>query len=549
MSQDAVLGLDLGNHNTRAALVRDGAPVAVPDEQGRTTHASVVSFTDSGVRVGNEARPFLHSAPTATVSSIRELLGRNHFSDAVKELRGKVAFELVEGPDHGVLVRVRGNVHTPEALAAMLVRQVRGYAEKFTGAPVRRAVVAVPSEYTEAQRNALTRALELADLAVDDVLDHSSAVLLANGLLEAHGKNVFACEMSAQALHAGVLRPQAGGPVVLSAASDPHIGGDDFDDRVVQWATDQAVARFGVDPALPPVGLTRLRLAAEDAKNALTESDTVPMLLPGVFLRHLQPVEVELTLVRRDFDQACLDMLQRLFKVFDEAVRSAQLTPAQVDHVVLVGGPTCLPLVRMGLSKYFKKQPHGGADPRFAVAFGAAMHAAARQGLVVAAPSVPALLPRERTTSGTLPAVAPAAHDLAGLLAAEKTGVDNLQDLLSRRRSAYQQAVVAALARVDGLENQLANLDTGAGAADALDALGGSTEATRRDVERLNEDAHVLGMEERLVDEIAAAFHALEALRQAAETAPGSPKGSYVQALRMFGLHRGAVAALLTRAA
>jgi molecular chaperone DnaK len=464
---DVALGVDLGNHNTRAAVVLDGQPMAVPDSQGRMTHASVVCLLPDGMLVGNDARPLMASLPKATVHNIKDLVGQPFFSSAIKNARALLPFEIAEGPDNSVHIRVDGEQHTPEALASRLAAHARALAEAFLARAIRQVVFTVPASFGPTQRDGMKRAFMEAGLDVLDVMEEPTAVLLACGLShKAAVHNVFMCELSATQCTVSVLRVEDGHVKLLAQSTDPHMGGNDFDARILEWLLQQLDVRHNADPRGDPDAMHRLHLAAEEAKNQLADQETVALTLDG-FLKDRAgaPVDFHTVLVRKEFDRLCMDMLQRMFKVFDEAIRTAQLSAQQLDHVVLVGGPTRLPVIRTGMARYFKRQPDTAVDPRFVVAFGAALRAQEllqqahqTQAPILVPPSLD--LPQDVAETRALTvalhsALQRAEEDVAIALSTEQFLGEHWGDL--RQRAQAGEALATELADVEGAVHTLAN--------------------------------------------------------------------------------------------
>ncbi len=430
---EVALGLDLGNHNMRAALVLDGRAVAVSDAQGRTNHAAVVAFSGEDVMTGNDARPFLQVTPKAAVFGLRDLLGRTFYSGAVKHAQGVLPFELVAGPNESVRVRVDGVAHAPEDLTARLFAHIKELAQQFCGNKVDHVVLTVPEGFGEPQRLAIREALGKAGFLVLDLLDETTAALQASGLLGTDRTVIaFTCEMSASACHVHTIRVEAGVARVVGQASDPHLGGDDFDARIVQWVLKDLATRLDCDPQDDVEAMHRIRLACEDARNTLADQDSATISLSG-FLRNKSgaPVQFTAELTQKEFNQQCMDMLQRMFKIFDEGLRNAGLGSSDVEHVVLVGGPVRVPLIRTGVARYFKRPPSTEVDPQYAVAFGAALHAQKLMAL--------------RTPSGRFPALRSAEHQVPGP-AELVMRIQTLGDTL-KRESAEATAAVDALGK------------------------------------------------------------------------------------------------------
>ncbi len=381
------MGLDVGSHNIRATVLVNGAAVAVPDAQGQVLHPAVLAMGPDGPVVGPAARVLAAANPADAAVRLRQVLGRAFYSGTAKALQTQLPYALVEGAEHAILVRLRGELHTPVALTARLCAHVRALAEAHAGRTLDRVCATVEAGADAAQRQALTQSLMDAGFVEVRLVDEPLAVVRAHQL-GADGGNILMFQMSAHALHITVLRNKDGVPRELSRAMDPHLGGDDLDERIVQWALGRAVAEHGADPTVDPATLAQLRLSAEAAKNALSDVDATPVRLPSAMRRwDGGVVDAQLMLERSTFNQLCADVLQRVFKILDEAIQQAGLTSGQVDHVVLVGGPARVPLLVRALARYFKKPARGDVDPRTVVAVGALLQVADQEAAVAPPPT------------------------------------------------------------------------------------------------------------------------------------------------------------------
>lgn len=467
----AVMGLDLGNHTTRAAVLVDGVPAPVVDRQGRALHASMVALLDGEAVVGNDARAIRATNPASTVVRIRQMLGRAFYSSTIKHLSSQVDFEVVEGPDHQAYAKVEGREYSPEDLAAQLISHVRGLAEQQTGEPITGVMASVHAHAEEAQRAALRRALSAAGFEQVDLVEEPAAVLAACELPVKAGEHVVIFEISGHALQVAVLENTPDGPREMAHAKDPHLGGNDFDERVQQWLMDTLVAQFNADPAILGEAAGYLRMTAEEAKNGLALSDTVAIALPPVVIDvNGHRVNAQLDLTVRTFDHMCMDMLQRMFKIVDEAVAGAGLTSSQVDHLVFVGGPTRLPLIRKGVARYFKKDVLDSADPNLVVALGALLRGigGAAQTVAPAPAETPETVGAQVVANASSLSPPPAgnadglraelrahAHALDGMCAKVQAQANALADLLASPSAAGHGNAEQA---VDQIGNKLAAL-------------------------------------------------------------------------------------------
>ncbi|MBI5498435.1 MAG: Hsp70 family protein [Deltaproteobacteria bacterium] len=378
MADALALGIDLGTRFTRAAAVKDGVPQVIPDAWGEPQLPSVVSIlADGRILVGREARDQLLTAPRTTVARAKRLLGRPFFSDEVQKARAALPYELREGPEHSVRLVLHGRAYGPEEIEAFLVRELRARARDRLGEAPEAGVVAVPPWFNERQRAAAADALRLAGLEPLDVIEEPVAAARAYGLDDGPAVRALVFELSADECRATLVELGGGAGRVAGASQDPTWGGDDLDNRIVSSVVEACRAQQGVDLAQSPAALVRIRDAAEQAKNALADAESARLAVPAVPAADGTLHDVDLVLQRPHLERMVADLVQRGFKICDEALRTAQVTAAQVDHVILSGGPTRLPFVALALRRYFKKDPRLSVDPRLVVCVGAARHAAA----------------------------------------------------------------------------------------------------------------------------------------------------------------------------
>ena len=377
MSQRLAVGVDAGACNTRVALVGPRGVVLVPDAAGQPMHASVVSVQDGGqVVAGNAARALLATAPERTVAGTRRLLGRTFFSEEAKRARNSLGVIMEEGPEHSVLLRVGGQVFAPTQLHAMLLGHARMLASTHAGTDVTDAVLTVPAAFHAAQRSATVEAARQAGFNTLDVLEEPRAAVLAFDLAGQPGARACIFELGAATTTVSCVEIMPDGVRVLSAATDPHQGGEDLDARIVNWLRDEMRASPGVEIPDTPEVMHRLLAAAEEAKRTLSDADRAVVQVPGAFADASgNLVDIDRELTRADFQKFVMEMVQRIFRITDESLKTAGMTRAQVDHVLMVGGPGRLGPLKAAVARYFKRQPLNGVDSGTAVALGAARHA------------------------------------------------------------------------------------------------------------------------------------------------------------------------------
>ncbi len=371
------VGIDLGTSTSCVAIARDGGVVVLPNPYGEAITASVACFREDGsILVGNAAKANIIHAPGCTITSSKRLIGRYFFSDEVKKARAVCSYEIVEGANHGVEVQVRGERYSLQEIAAMILREMRSIAEAKLGQPVTQAVITVPAYFNDNQRQATRDAGRIAGLEVLRILNEPTAAALAYGFGRGLRQRVAIYDLGGGTFDISIL--EIGDDVfeVLATAGDTFLGGDDLDDRIIDLLADEFVEKHGINLRSDPFSLEKLKLAAESAKKQLSVDDEVEIRIPDIAQSEQGSLSIERRIGAQEFGQRVGDLIQRTFKVCDEALQEAGMSVGDLDGVVLVGGPTRLPLVRESVRAYFQTEPRQDLDPDQAVAMGAAIHAA-----------------------------------------------------------------------------------------------------------------------------------------------------------------------------
>jgi molecular chaperone DnaK len=372
------VGIDLGTSNSCVAIARDGSVAVLPNAFGEAITASVVCFREDGtIQVGNAAKANIIHAPGDTVYSSKRLIGRYFFSDEVKKARAVCSYEIVEAANHGVEVQVRGERYSLQEIAAMILREMRQIAEAKLGQPVTQAVITVPAYFNDNQRQATRDAGRIAGLEVLRILNEPTAAALSYGFGRGLRQRVAVYDLGGGTFDISIL--EIGDDVfeVLATAGDTFLGGDDLDDRIIDLLADEFVAAHGINLRSDRFSLEKLKLAAENAKKQLSVDDEVVIQIGEIAQGPRGPLGIERRLTAEEFGRCVGDLIQRTLKVCDEALQEASISVRDLDGVVLVGGPTRLPLVREAVRAYFQTDPRLDVDPDQVVAMGAAIHAAA----------------------------------------------------------------------------------------------------------------------------------------------------------------------------
>ena len=379
---EIAVGIDLGTSNTCVSLMRDGEVQVLDNAFNERTSASVVHFHEDGsVEVGNSAKAKVIHSPAETVSSAKRLIGRYYFSEEVKKAQAVYAYEIVEAANHGVRIEIREEEFSLPEISAMVLREMKQIAERHTGEKVTKAVITVPAYFNDNQRQATKDAGRIAGLEVLRILNEPTAAALAYGFGMGLNQRVAVYDLGGGTFDISVLEIGKDIFEVLATCGDTFLGGDDFDDRIIDLLADDFIAAHGTNPRNDPYAFEKLKLAAENAKKQLSVDEEAHISIEDVLTNDAgEPLGVERTITRAEFALLVQDLIQRTFKVCDEAMQQSDLTVRDLDGVILVGGPTRLSIVREAVTHYFQQEPRNDVDPDEVVSMGAAIHAASLIG-------------------------------------------------------------------------------------------------------------------------------------------------------------------------
>ena len=377
MSKDVTIGIDLGPSNSCVCAIIDGKPKVLANRAGEQVIASVVAFREGGrIEVGNGAKAGIILDPKHTVSSAKRLIGRYFFSEEVRKARAVCRYEIVPGENHGVRIKVRDEEFSLPEISAFVLKEIKETAEFALGQPVSGAVITVPAFFNDNQRQATKDAGRIAGLDVLRILNEPTAAALAYGFGRDLRQKVVIYDLGGGTFDVSILEIGEDVFEVLATCGDTYLGGDDFDDRVIDLLADRVQAEHSVNVRSDPYAFAKLRMAAEAAKVGLSTSDTAQISIPDLIERDGVKIPLEYTLGAKEFDKLTRDLILRTFKVCDEALQQAGLTVRDLNGVILVGGPTRLPSIRKAVRDYFQRDPEIDINPDEIVAIGAAIHAA-----------------------------------------------------------------------------------------------------------------------------------------------------------------------------
>ncbi len=378
-----VIGIDLGTTNSVVAVMEGGEPVVITTAEGSRLCPSVVAFTKTGERlVGIPAKRQAITNPENTVYSIKRFMGRRF--EEVEQERKMVPYQVVRGPagDARVRIPVTGREYTPQEISAMILAKLKADAEAYLGEPVTQAVITVPAYFNDSQRQATKDAGKIAGLEVLRIINEPTAAALAYGLDKKKNEKILVWDLGGGTFDVSILEVGEGVFEVKSTSGDTHLGGDDWDQRIVNWMVEEFMKEHGIDLRQDRQALQRLREAAEKAKIELSSMMETEINLPFITADASGPKHLQLRLTRARFEQMTKDLLERCIPPFENALRDANLRPDQLDEVILVGGATRMPMVQDLVRRLTGKEPNKSVNPDEVVAIGAAIQAGVLSGQV-----------------------------------------------------------------------------------------------------------------------------------------------------------------------
>lgn len=377
-----IIGIDLGTTNSCVAVMEGGEPVVIANAEGKRTTPSVIAFVEGGeIKVGDPAKRQAVTNPTKTIASVKRFMG-NKYTESAKEA-STVAYKVVKGDNDTPRVDIDGRLYTPQELSAMTLQKMKKTAEDYLGHSVSEAVITVPAYFNDAQRQATKEAGEIAGLKVMRIINEPTAAALAYGL-DKQGKDqkIAVYDLGGGTFDISILELGDGVFEVLSTNGDTHLGGDDFDQVIIDWLANDFNAAEGVDLRKDPMALQRLKEAAEKAKIELSASAQTEINLPYVTATASGPKHLVQTLTRAKFEQLAETLVKRSMEPVAKALKDAGLSVSDIDEVILVGGSTRIPVIQEQVEKFFNKKPSKGVNPDEVVAIGAAIQGGVLTGEV-----------------------------------------------------------------------------------------------------------------------------------------------------------------------
>jgi molecular chaperone DnaK len=379
MLKDVIIGIDLGTTTSCVAVVENGEPIVITNSEGKRTTPSVVGFTDNDRKIGDPAKRQAVTNPKNTVYSIKRFIGKD-FSVCTDEVT-KVPYQVVKTGSNVPGVQIGDRTYTPQEISAMILQKMKKTAEDYLGYEVKRAVITVPAYFGDAERTATIEAGEIAGLKVERIINEPTAAALAYGLDKKNTDSkilVFDCgggthDVSVLEIGDGVFE-------VKSTDGDTHLGGDDFDNAIINWMVEEFKSEHSMDLSKDPMALQRLKEAAEKAKIELSSTTQSEINLPYITAQDGMPLHFVKQLTKAKFDQMTSSLVDRAIACAKSALKSARLKPSDIDEVILVGGSTRIPSIQEALEKFVGKKPNKSVNPDEVVALGAAIQGAVLTG-------------------------------------------------------------------------------------------------------------------------------------------------------------------------
>ena len=376
-----VVGIDLGTTNSVIAVLEGGEPTVITNAEGSRLTPSVVGWSKDGeLLVGQVAKRQAVTNPERTIFSIKRFMGRRY--DEARDEAARVPYKVVAGPNGDARVEVDGKLYSPEEISAMILRKLKQDAEAYLGEEVTKAVITVPAYFNDAQRQATKNAGRIAGLEVLRIINEPTAAALAYGLNKEEDQRILVFDLGGGTFDVSILELGDGVYEVKATSGNNHLGGDDFDQRIIDWLAEEFKREHGIDLRQDRMALQRLKEAAEKAKIELSSTLTTNINLPFITADASGPKHLDVTLTRAKFEELTADLVEATMGPTRRALEDAGLKPSDIDKIILVGGSTRIPAVQRAIKEFFGKEPHKGVNPDEVVALGAAIQAGVLAGEV-----------------------------------------------------------------------------------------------------------------------------------------------------------------------
>lgn len=380
-TQGKIIGIDLGTTNSAIAVMEAGSPTIIPTAEGGHTFPSIVAFKDDEEIVGEPAKRQMVLNPESTVYSVKRFIGRRYQDDEVKQAKKHVSYTIKKGQDDMAVVEVEGETYTPQEISAKVLAKAKRDAESYLGEEVNRAVITVPAYFDDSQRQATKQAGQIAGLKVERIVNEPTAASLAYGLDKEESETIAVYDLGGGTYDISILEIGDGVFEVKSTNGDTFLGGNDFDQRIMEWIVKQFKQEHGIDLSKDPQALQRIKDAAEKAKIELSSAQKTEINEPFITQsKEGNPLHLTMKLSRAKLEELVDDLIERTFDPMKQALKDANIKKSEVDEVILVGGQTRMPKIQQRVQDFFDKEPHKGVNPDEVVAVGAAVQAGVISG-------------------------------------------------------------------------------------------------------------------------------------------------------------------------
>jgi molecular chaperone DnaK len=374
-SSNKIIGIDLGTTNSAVAVMQGGKATVIPTAEGRNTFPSIVGFKGTDVIVGDPAKRQMVLNPKKTINSVKRFMGRKFKDKEVQAATKHVAYEISEGKDGMAVVTIEGKKYTPQEISAKILAKAKADAEAFLGGTVEKAVITVPAYFDDSQRQATKQAGEIAGLTVERIVNEPTAAALAYGLDKKSNEMIAVYDLGGGTFDISILEIGDGVFEVKSTNGDTFLGGDDFDNKIIDWIIAEFKKENSVDLSKDSQALQRIKDAAEKAKIELSSAQSTEISQPFITQGAEGPLHLTMTLTRAKLEELVDDLIQKSFEPVKKAMKDSGIDVSKINEVVLVGGMTRMPKVQEEVKKFFGKEPHKGVNPDEVVAVGAAVQA------------------------------------------------------------------------------------------------------------------------------------------------------------------------------
>jgi molecular chaperone DnaK len=381
MNKNVIIGIDLGTTNSAVAIIEGGQPLVIANSEGKRTTPSIVAFTDKDRKVGDPAKRQAVTNPEKTIYSIKRFVGKDF--DKCKSETKKVPYKTIKTSNGLVGVKIDDRTYTPQEISAAILQKMKKTAEDYLGYEVTRAVITVPAYFGDQERSATIEAGEIAGLKVERIINEPTAAALAYGLdKKSKDSKILVFDCGGGTHDVSVLEIGDGIFEVKSTDGDTHLGGDDFDNAIINWMVSEFKAEYNIDLTKDPMALQRIREAAEKTKIELSSSPSSEINLPYISVSDNVPIHFVKSLSRSKFEQLTKDLVDRTIACAKKALKNANLKPSDIDEVVLVGGSTRIPAIQEAVENFIGKKANKSVNPDEVVALGAAIQGAVLTGEV-----------------------------------------------------------------------------------------------------------------------------------------------------------------------